>query len=80
LPTSWPNYVDLSWLFWIEALPGRRCRLVSRFRVDYSAEVGLRLAYGPQVVEPVGLVTDRRMLLGIQERAESVWRKRPDPP
>jgi hypothetical protein len=29
-----------------------------------------RVAFGPTLVEPVGFAMDRRMLLGVKERAE----------
>jgi len=57
-----------SWAFLVEPLPGFRCRVVSRFRSDCSADLATRLAQGPMLLEPVGFAMDRRMLLGIRER------------
>jgi hypothetical protein len=61
-----------SWLFLIEALGRGRCRLVSRFRSDYSDDLLTRLANWSGLVEPIGFAMDRRMLLGIKARAEQV--------
>jgi hypothetical protein len=63
-------WVAASWLFLLQPLGDRRCRLVSRYRCDTSADLASRLAYGPMIVEPVGFAMDRRMLLGVKERAE----------
>jgi hypothetical protein len=59
-----------SWLFHVESLGPDRCRFVSRFRSACSDDVASRLVNGPLVIEPVGFVMDRRMLLGVKERAE----------
>ena len=63
-------WVAVSWLFHLQPLGPRRCRLVSRYRVATSPDWATRLAYGPLVVEPIGFAMDRRMLRGIKERAE----------
>lgn len=59
-----------SWLFLLEPLGERRCRLVSRHRAACSEDVRTRLAFGTAFVEPIGFAMDRRMLLGVKERAE----------
>jgi hypothetical protein len=64
-------WVAASWLFFIEPLGDRRCRLVSRYRVAYSDDLTMQLSFGPSLLEPVGFVMDRRMLLGIKARSES---------
>jgi hypothetical protein len=33
-----------------------------------------RLAFGPTLIEPVGFAMDRRMLLGVKDRAERAER------
>jgi hypothetical protein len=63
-------WIEVSWLFAVEALGPTRCRLVSRYRCSSSADFATELAYGSTLVEPIGFVMDRRMLLGIKERAE----------
>ena len=64
------GWVTLSWLIFLEALGATRCRLISRYRCACSDDVATRLAFGPELVEPVGFAMDRRMLLGIKQRAE----------
>ncbi|HEY6881169.1 MAG TPA: hypothetical protein VI299_24250 [Polyangiales bacterium] len=61
-------WVAASWAFLIEPLEADRCRVVSRFRIDFSADLATRLTQGPTFLEPVGFAMDRRMLLGIRER------------
>lgn len=63
------RYATLSWLFLVEP-HGSGSRFVSRFRSASSHDLTTRLAFGPLFVEPVGFVMDRRMLLGVQARAE----------
>jgi len=65
------RWFAVSWLFLVEPLDRRRSRVISRFRSAYSDDLATRLAYGPALLEPVGFAMDRRMLLGIKERAES---------
>jgi hypothetical protein len=57
-------------LFFIEPLADGRCRVISRFRSTCSEDLATRLSFGPTFVEPVGFAMDRRMLLGIKQRAE----------
>jgi hypothetical protein len=64
------SWIAVSWLFFVESLGERRCRLISRYRCACSDDVLTRLSFGPVLVEPVGFAMDRRMLLGIKERAE----------
>jgi hypothetical protein len=45
-------------------------RVVSRFRCASSDDLPTRLAIGPTLLEPLGFAMDRRMLLGIRDRAE----------
>ena len=63
-------WVEVSWLFMVEALDAFRCRVISRYRCAMSDQVRTRLQYGPTLLEPIGFAMDRRMLLGIQARAE----------
>jgi hypothetical protein len=63
-------WVACSWLFLVEPLGDQRCRLVSRFRASSSDDLATRLSSGPTLIEPIGFVMDRRMLLGIKRRAE----------
>jgi hypothetical protein len=68
-------WVEASWLFFVEELPGERSRFVSRFRSASSDDLATRFAYGPYITESVGFVMDRQMLLGVKERAESLNRR-----
>ena len=46
-----------------------RCRFISRYRTATSEDLATRLAYGV-AIGPIGFAMDRRMLLGVKERAE----------
>jgi hypothetical protein len=59
-----------SWAFVVEPIGNGRCRFVSRFRCACSDDLATRLAVGPAIIEPIGFVMDRKMLLGVKERAE----------
>jgi hypothetical protein len=63
-------HVRVTWLFLVEPFDAHRCRFVSRYRVTHGASPRDRLAWGPTILEPVGFEMDRRMLLGVKERAE----------
>jgi hypothetical protein len=63
-------WTAMSWLFLVEPLGRERCRVISRFRASCSDELATRLAFGPTLLEPISFAMDRRMLLGIQQRAE----------
>lgn len=60
------NNVTVSWLFLVEPVDALRCRFISRFRLGVPGAGGA--AFAPWMVEPVGFVMDRRMLLGVRER------------
>jgi hypothetical protein len=64
-------WVEASWLFLVEPLGPTRCRFVSRYRVACSNDVTTRLSFGPTFVEAIGFAMDRRMLLGVKQRAEA---------
>lgn len=63
-------WVAVSWLFLLEPLGPSRCRFVSRYRAASSDDLSTRLSFGPTLVEPISFVMDRRMLVGVKERAE----------
>ncbi len=63
-------WCSVSWLFLVEPLGPQRCRFISRYRANYSHHFAVRLGFGPTLIEPVSFVMDRRMLLGVKERAE----------
>lgn len=64
-----------SWLFLVEPRDGGRSRLISRFRCASPPSRAQRVALGPALLEPIGFAMDRRMLLGIKERAEGGVRR-----
>jgi hypothetical protein len=63
-------WTAVSWLFLVEELDAERCRVVSRYRCATSDDRVTRLQFGPTLIEPIGFAMDRRMLLGVKERAE----------
>ena len=63
-------WAAVSWLFAIEPLGPRSCRVISRYRCATSDDLATRLSLGPTLLEPIGFAMDRRMLLGIKERVE----------
>ena len=67
-------WVEATWLFWVEPLGQGRCRFISRYRANSSDDLFTRLSFGPALIEPVGFAMDRRMLLGVKERAERAVR------
>lgn len=64
-------WVEASWLFLVEPIDATRCRFMSRYRVGCSNDVITRLSFGPTFVEAIGFAMDRRMLLGVKQRAEA---------
>lgn len=63
-------WAEVSWLFFLEPMGDRRCRFISRYRCACSDDTATRLQMGPALVEPIGFAMDRRMLMGVKERAE----------
>jgi hypothetical protein len=63
-------WVEATWLFFLEPLGPRRCRLVSRYRCATSDDLETVLKYGPTLMEPIGFAMDRGMLRGIKDRCE----------
>lgn len=68
-----PRGAAASWAFVVEPTGETSCRVVSRFRVQHPPDLRARVAFGSALLEPIGFVMDRRMLLGIRERAEGSW-------
>jgi hypothetical protein len=69
-------WVEATWGFFVESLGPGRCRFISRYRANSSDDVATRLSFGPTFIEPIGFAMDRRMLLGVKERAERAVRGR----
>lgn len=70
-------YINMTWLWYLDAIDATTTRLISRSRNDYSPELSNKLWMGPLLVEPISFVMDRKMLLGIKERAENHWLSEP---
>ncbi len=62
--------VQVSWVFYLEAISENQTRLISRWRADYTPTRANQLGYGPVLMEPIGCVMDMEMLRGIKHRAE----------
>lgn len=62
---------DSLWAFHVLTDGPGRCRIVERGRSTHGTSFADRLSFSPLVVEPIGFVMGREMLLGIKERAES---------
>lgn len=73
-------WVGVTWLLQVEPTGPRRCRFVSRYRTVYSDDPATLLGAGPVLLEPVSFAMDRRMLLGVKERAERGARAVPPAP
>ena len=70
-------WATVSWLFFVEALDEGRSRVISRYRCACSEDLRTQLEVGPTLIEPIGFAMDRRMLIGIKERAERAARQKP---
>jgi hypothetical protein len=75
-----PHHINLTWLFLVEPLGPRWSRFISRYRLDCSEDLTTRLAFGPWIIEPIGFMMDRRMLLGVKERVERSAQMRSEEP
>src|SRR5215472_7107622 len=64
------RWMTASWLFFIERTGPARCRVISRYRCATSDDLVSRLQFGPATIEPIGFAMDRRMLIGLKQRAE----------
>ena len=64
------RWIAASWLFLVEPLGPARCRVISRYRCGTSDDLASRIQFGPALIEPVSFAMDRRMLIGIKQRAE----------
>jgi hypothetical protein len=65
------KYGNMLWTFLLEERGDGSTRLFSRARYDHSPDLSSRLMFGASLLEPIGGVMDRRMLLGIKERVEA---------
>ncbi len=63
------KYLNFSWVFFFDELDEGTTRLISRSRNDWNRSFKNTLVFG--VFGPIAFVMDRKMLLGIKQRAES---------
>lgn len=70
-------YINMTWLWYLDALDATTTRLISRSRNDYSPEFANKVFMGPLLVEPISFVMERKMLLSLKERAEGHWASEP---
>jgi len=61
---------DNIWAFHLVAEGQGRCRIIERGKTIHGGSLTDRLFFSPALVEPIGFVMSREMLLGIKERAE----------
>ena len=59
-------YSIATWQFILQSLDANATRMVVRQRLSYSSD----MAWIWRLTEPVGFVMERKMMLGIQQRAE----------
>jgi hypothetical protein len=63
------EYHAVSWVFFLEPVDAKTTRLIERFRADWSPSLRNAL-FNRVLLEPASFVMERKMLLGIKERAE----------
>ncbi|HWQ84295.1 MAG TPA: hypothetical protein VN363_07000 [Anaerolineales bacterium] len=70
LPASPTEPIAVTWAFVIQPHGENASRLISRWRASWRPGLFADLAWGV-LIEAIGFVMDRKMLLGIKRRAES---------
>lgn len=63
--------VGNTWLFYLDAQPDGSTRLITRSRSYYDLTFGLRMGFGPALMEPIMYTMEMKMLKGIRSRAEA---------
>jgi hypothetical protein len=69
-PAPGTRWMAASWLFLVQSRGADRCQLISRYRCATSNDLASRLQFGAAMIEPISFAMDRRMLIGIKQRAE----------
>jgi hypothetical protein len=64
------KYVNVSWVFVLEAHADEFTRVIVRQRLDYDPSLASRLMW--HIMEPINFIMERKMLLNLKRRAESV--------
>ncbi|MDX1664691.1 MAG: hypothetical protein R3272_12935 [Candidatus Promineifilaceae bacterium] len=70
-PVKPVTFFAVSWGFYLEEADGGRSRLFERWKADWSPTPVNALCYG-LFLEPGAYIMERKMLLGLEERAERV--------
>ncbi|MFW2383686.1 MAG: hypothetical protein ACN4GZ_18185 [Acidimicrobiales bacterium] len=65
---------DNIWAFHIQPEPDGHSRLIARGKTVHGNSVTDRLFFSPLLMEPIGFVMSREMLLGVKERVERAAR------
>lgn len=71
------TFIQMTWLWYLDPIDSMTTRFISRNRNDYSPEVSNKLMMGPLLIEPIGFVMNRKMMIGIRNRAEHNWTSQP---
>ncbi|HVO70867.1 MAG TPA: hypothetical protein VMT24_12525 [Aggregatilineaceae bacterium] len=67
------KYMNVSWAFVLEAHADEFTRVIVRQRLDYDPSFASRLMW--HIMEPINFIMERKMLLTLKQRAESVARQ-----
>lgn len=72
IPTINPgDYISASWGWYLQPVDGQKTRLVERWRADWNNSLTQEL-FMRIFMEPGAFLMERKMLLGIKQRAEQV--------
>ncbi len=64
------NYFATGWGFYLDPIDARTTRLIERFQIDWNPPSFLNTLGNRVILEPASFVMERKMLLGIKQRAE----------
>jgi hypothetical protein len=68
------DYLATTWSFYLEPVDEHTTRLIERFRCDYNP-TPMNTFFYRAILEPGSFIMERKMLLGIKERAEGAARQ-----
>jgi hypothetical protein len=69
-----PDAMSPSWAFCLDQTGANESRLIARYRMDYPRTLGNMMMWRG-IMDPLFFVMERRMLIGIQRRAETCARR-----
>jgi hypothetical protein len=64
------NYLNCAWTWLLEELGDAATRFVIRMRIDYNPSAANQIMYRA-FIEPGSFIMERKMMLGVKERAEA---------